>query len=551
MPPSPDAPCRDAVSPGSTGSAIVADACLAGALLGPFAAAVHAAARSAIRQRRIAPPSRLTTSLAWGGALLALAVVGRVALLGSFGLPAGRVTNPPFFGVVADRLTVTLLAAVSIVGALVGSYARRSLAADPSAWRFFAGANLVVGAMGLVATAASLPLLVGAWIGATAGFLVVLGCRPDLPGVVASTRVTWRNLAVGDAALLAAAVLLWQEGGSLDLVGPADRLAAAAPTGAAGTLLAVLVVVAVLSRSAQGPLGRWLPSTLAAPTPASALLHAGVVNGGAILLMRLAPLVLHSPGVLLATFLLVGVSAVVTATLMREQPTVKGRLAFSTLSQMGFLVAECAVGAELAALVHLIGHAFYKVGLFFGSGGHIARPGSRPVRPAAPPIVARAALTAVATGSSLLVMAATFHAFHTPPAPVLWGFIGVTLATGGWAWSGRCPRGLAPLLFFLVALVTAAGLDGVAIGALGVWVGPTLPAMTTPLLRPTLLAGVAAAALAVSLGSRRPAVQRRLLGLFVAAGRGPVTVATPRRDRGRLRPEVAWPVATARDEDTA
>jgi NAD(P)H-quinone oxidoreductase subunit 5 len=539
------------VSPGSTVSAVASDACLLGALLGPFVAAAGAMVSAVVRRHRTAPLSRLWTSLAWSGALFAVVLVARVALGGSFVLLAGRATDPPLFGVVADRLTVTLLGVVSIVGALVGSYARRYLAVDPSLRRFLAGANLVVGSMGLVSTAVSLPLLVGAWIGATVGFLVVLGCRPDLPGVVAASRVTRRNLAVGDLALLAGTVLFWREGGSLDLVGPGGRLVTTAPRGVAETLFAILVAVAALSRSAQGPLGRWLPSTVAAPTPASALLHAGLVNGGAILLLRLAPFVAHAPYVLLATFALAGVSAAVTATLMREQPTVKGRLAFSTLSQMGFLVCECAIGAELAALVHLIGHAFYKVGLFFGSGAHIPRPGSRPIRPAAPPIVARAALTAVATGSSLFVMAATFSGFHASPAPVLDGFVAVSLASGAWAWSGRCPPGRTPLLFFLLALLMAAGLDGVAIGALGAWVGPSLPTVATPLLRPSLLAGVAALALALSLGSRRPAVRRRLLGLFVAAGRGPVMVAAPDRDPRQLRPEVTLPLATRRDEDAA
>lgn len=218
---------------------------------------------------------------------------------------------------------------------------------------------------------------------------------------------------------------------------------------------------------------------------------------------------------------------------------------------MGFLVAECAIGAELAALVHLIGHAFYKVGLFFGSGAHILRPGSRPIRPTAPPLVARTTLTAVATVSSLLVMSATFRAFHASPGPVLDGFVAVTLASGSWAWSGRCPPGRAPLLFFLLALLMAAGVDGVAIGALGAWVDPSLPTVVTPLLPPSLLAGLAAAAFALSLASRWPAVRRRLLGLFVAAGRGPVAVAASHGDPRPLRPEVTSPVTTERDEDAA
>ena len=129
---------------------------------------------------------------------------------------------------------------------------------------------------------------------------------------------------------------------------------------------------AALSRSAQIPFHRWLPATLAAPTPVSALLHAGVVNAGGILLVRLAPLASSE----LARGLTI-LAGVVTwsygAVIMLVKPDIKGALAHSTMAQMGFMILTCGLGLWAAAVFHLVAHGFYKATLFLSSGSAIAR----------------------------------------------------------------------------------------------------------------------------------------------------------------------------------
>ena len=140
-------------------------------------------------------------------------------------------------------------------------------------------------------------------------------------------------------------------------------------------MVALLVVVAALARCAQGPFGPWLPGTVAAPTPVSALLHAGFVNGGGILLIRTGAIASSSSVALVVAFAVAAATAVVATAIMAQRSDVKSELAYSTMGQMGFMVAECAVGAFGAGLVHLIGHALYKATLFLGSGAQMPRPG--------------------------------------------------------------------------------------------------------------------------------------------------------------------------------
>src|SRR4029079_4545440 len=116
-------------------------------------------------------------------------------------------------------------------------------------------------------------------------------------------------------------------------------------------VIAVLIVVAALSRSAQIPFHRWLPATLAAPTPVSALLHAGVVNGGGVLLVKLS--VLSTPpaaGIVIAAGT---ASMAYGAVLMLVKPDIKGALAYSTMAQMGFMMLTCGLGLWAAAVIHL------------------------------------------------------------------------------------------------------------------------------------------------------------------------------------------------------
>lgn len=492
--------------------------CLAGAVLAPLLGA-GVSASGGLRPSR---EQRVAAGLGWASALLALVTAALVALRGPFAVAVDAAHGQVVLGLWADQLTVALMVLVCVVGAVVQSFSLRYLQGDGAARRFFVAANVVVAAMAVVCTSATVTMLVAAWVAAGAAFLVVLGCRPDLPGVRAATRRAWRTFAVGDLALVAAAILVWVRDGNIDLVSAGALRGAAAHLGALTTLVALLVAVAALTRSAQGLLGRWLPGTVSAPTPTSALLHAGVVNGGGILLVRLGVLAGGSSLVMLGTFAVAGLTATVATVVMTHRADVKGALVFSTMGQMGFMVAECSVGAYLAVVVHLIGHALYKATLFFGSGSQVPRAGHAPVAPSiVVPALVRVAATAATMAMTVGVMSAIPGVLAHRGAVVLLVFAAATVGSASWSWWGRPPASVRWMISWMAGLLVAGTLYGLVLSALGGWVAPALPAAGAGTLSPWWLVAVAGAGIVAAGLSRMPYAKRRSTAILVNAATAP------------------------------
>jgi NAD(P)H-quinone oxidoreductase subunit 5 len=133
-----------------------------------------------------------------------------------------------------------------------------------------------------------------------------------------------------------------------------------------------LLVTAALLKSAQFPFHSWLPDTMETPTPVSALMHAGVINAGGFLIVRLSPLITLCPGALAVLTLLGGFTALFASLTMLTHASVKRALAFSTVAQMGFMMLECGLGAFSLATLHLVAHSLYKAHAFLSSGSMIA-----------------------------------------------------------------------------------------------------------------------------------------------------------------------------------
>ncbi|MEM6471208.1 MAG: proton-conducting transporter membrane subunit, partial [Planctomycetota bacterium] len=135
---------------------------------------------------------------------------------------------------------------------------------------------------------------------------------------------------------------------------------------------AVLLVIAAVVKSAQFPFHTWLPQTMQTPTPVSALMHAGIVNAGGYLIVRLHPVVVAAPWVMavLAAFGILTVTY--AAVVMTTQTSVKRTLAYSTIAQMGFMILQCGLGAFSAAMLHILAHSMYKAHAFLSSGSQIA-----------------------------------------------------------------------------------------------------------------------------------------------------------------------------------
>ncbi|HEX6597286.1 MAG TPA: proton-conducting transporter membrane subunit [Acidimicrobiales bacterium] len=345
-------------------------------------------------------------------------------------------------GLHASRVTALLGLLTTGVGVVVQSFAGRNLQGDLFGRRFFVLASLLTAATTSVAFAATLGLLCAAWIVAGLALAALVTHRATWQPARRSSRRTLRSLWVGDVALLGATVLTVVSVGEVDLRSPAraaQELASASMPVLGGNVLAVVAVlltIAGISRSALVPVHQWLPSTIAAPTPVSALLHAGVVNGAGMLLVRLAPVFGSSS---LATHLAFAAGAVTTCyatTVMLVRSDVKGNLAWSTAGQMGFMTVQVAIGAFAAALLHILGHGMYKAALFLGAGGSVTAHHRHHQRPA-PRAVARSVRLAVA----LLVPAAALWAAYSVVHPHLSTAASVLVTVFAWGTAARAVDG--------------------------------------------------------------------------------------------------------------
>ena len=339
-----------------------------------------------------------------------LLVVGEVGL-GALG--------PAELGVSAGLVTGLLLVLVCGIGAVVSSYAARNLTSQRRLRRF--AALELVAVLGLAAAVVA-PSLVQLALGWTVGGLAVAGLvgHAGTPQALRSMRVVRARLLVGDAALWALVVVagLWL--GTLQL-GELSAAVAAAPA-AAVTAVALLAVVAGVARSALVPMHRWLQETAEAPSPVSALLHAGLVNGVGVLSLLLWPVVAASVPARGVLLVLAVWTAVLGTAQVRVRPDVKGRLAGSTTAQMGYLGVQVALGLPAAVLAHLVGHGMWKASLFLGAGGAIERARTGVAHPGAAGlrrVVVAALVALVVVGASATVPGPWGPALVQGPASLL------------------------------------------------------------------------------------------------------------------------------------
>ena len=412
---------------------------------------------------------RLSVTAAWLAALASAATVVAVAVRGNATVGLGGPPWTSWVGLDASALTVSVETLILGVGALVQSFSVRYLQTDPLASLFAFRAAAVIALMAAVATADSLVGLVVAWVGAGMAFVSVLGYRRDLPGTRSCARSARRSFAVGDACLVAALVIAAVVVGPVHLGSAPALRTESHRLGAWDDVVSALVAVAALSRCAQGLFHRWLSLSVSAPTPACVLLHAGVVNGGGLLLLRLEPLGTWKPA-MAALLVIAGLTSVWSGTVMSSQADVKGSLASSTRAQMGFMLAECAVGAYPAAVVHLIGHAMYKGHQFMASGSAVPKPGQ--LIPSSSQVRSRDRLIAAAVG--LAAAGAATPGVHSADGWVIVFFAAASAVAVSLSWASHFPAALRTQWRWPLALVLASSLYGATAGLVGRFVGRDL-----------------------------------------------------------------------------
>lgn len=318
-------------------------------------------------------------TVAWiGVGTVAFGFVLAVALLVTTALPATHTVGPwfvvgdhrPAFALRLDGLSAVWVLVITGVGALIHLHATEYLRGDEGYARFFAYMNLFVASMLILVLADDLLFLFLGWEGVGLCSYLLIGFWYRDPANGRAARKAFVVTRVGDTALLVGLFLLATELGTL---GIPDVLAGAVarwePGGTRATAAALLLLGGAVAKSAQLPLQVWLPDAMAGPTPVSALLHAAtMVTAGVYLVARMHPLFLLAPAAMRVVTVIGAATLLAGGLAALGQRDLKRILAWSTVSQIGYMFVALGVGAWGAAVFHFVAHAFFKAVLFLAAG---------------------------------------------------------------------------------------------------------------------------------------------------------------------------------------
>ena len=347
---------------------------------------------------------------AWRRAELAAAgtAVFAVAQLAAF-LVAGSAHG---LGLRLDGPGAVLGLVVAGLGWVLVRFSRRYLAGDASGRQYLRNFCLTLAAVSVVLVADHLLLLAAAWTTTSLMLHRLLRHFSERPAARLAAHKKFLAARIADVAFLVGAALLAWAYGTLGQTELLERSSEVGVPFAAQVGLA-FVSITVLLKCAQLPLHGWLIQVMEAPTPVSALLHAGVVNLGGLVLLRLAPLFAEAPGAQIVLATLSTLSVVLATLVMGTRISIKVHLAWSTVAQMGFMLLQLSLGLTAMALVHLVAHSLYKAYAFASAGTTVQRQLALQIAPmTAPPSAAKWALSAAAGLCLLLGGGAALGAWH-------------------------------------------------------------------------------------------------------------------------------------------
>ena len=450
---------------------------------------------------------------AWGR-FRGLAIAALASTVARLGLEIAAVPGAP--GPLLPGLGTTLAGAwvavlVQLLGTVIAVFSSRYLQGEPGQPRYVAALGGVLAAVHLLLLADHWLVLIAAWAAVGLALQHLLCFYTDRPFALLAVHKKRLADRLADVLLIAAAALAWHEVGSGSLPALWRHLAAGEPS-IALQASAVCLALAVVLRTALLPVHGWLIQVMEAPTPVSALLHAGVINLGGYVLIRFAPLLEAAP---VARWLLVGIglaTALLAGLVTLTRISIKVRLAWSTVAQMGFMVMECGLGLYTLALLHLIGHSLYKAHAFLAASATVEETRLRTMRGTAAPSAVSLVVAPVLTTGLIAGLVALLVAL-------------VPMAVWPWWWSGVLALAWAPLLWLPAkrhpdapgtARHALAGAGMVAALVLAAWVGHALPlgVRDAPHAAAGLvaLAGMAALYLCLALLQTRPQAHPQTLG---------------------------------------
>lgn len=263
-----------------------------------------------------------------------------------------------------DSLSLVLMALVGFLGGTIGLFASRYLQGDRLYFPFLSGLALLMVAVMLMVASDHLLVLLALWGISNVLLIKLMIHKPSWKAAQASGWLAAKTLGLGFACLTGAFALLYSITGESSIQALLHSPNLSDPRIG---IASILIILAAMTQSAIWPFHRWLLSSLNSPTPVSAMMHAGIVNGGGFLLVRFSPLYTSQPTFLTVIFIL-GLSSAWIGTLWKlMQNDVKRMLACSTLGQMGFMFAQFGLGLFPAAIAHLCWHGLFKANLFLNS----------------------------------------------------------------------------------------------------------------------------------------------------------------------------------------
>ena len=326
-------------------------------------------------------PRKAVSAIAVGSVSLSALIAILITLAYAGTAPAGaaysqtlwqwiRVGNfAPSVALHLDALSVTMMVVVAFVSALIHVYSTGFMAEDAGYSRFFAYMNLFVGSMLILVLADNLLLLYLGWEGVGLCSYLLIGFWYRESDNVRAALKAFFVTRIGDTAFAVGIFWLFTSLGTLNIQTVLSEIAKYPPGSTLPNAAATLLLVGAIAKSAQLPLQTWLPDAMAGPTPVSALIHAAtMVTAGVYLIARMHTLFLMAPAVLLAVAIIGAVTQLVASFSALTQYDLKRILAYSTISQIGYMFLALGVGAWAAAIYHFGTHAFFKAALFLGAG---------------------------------------------------------------------------------------------------------------------------------------------------------------------------------------
>ncbi|ESQ11317.1 MAG: NADH-quinone oxidoreductase subunit L [Thiohalocapsa sp. PB-PSB1] len=330
---------------------------------------------------RNAAMAKLATMVAWSAFALSLMAFAGYAMGPGFGngdtlrlfaLPLPFGIGDFAIGVFVNAVTVIMLTLVSLVGAVVTTYARNYMAGEDREGYFHKWLMLTLAAIMTLIVSSNLLMFALAWMITSLNLHRLLLFYPQRPAAQLAAHKKFVFSRIGDASLFAAVLLIGASGQTLDfetLFTAMQSIQGPLPLGL--QIAAWLIVLATVIKCAQFPFHGWLMQVMEAPTPVSALLHAGIVNAGAFLVIRMSP-VMSVAGPAMDALVVIGLGTLAVASLvMLTQTSIKVSLAWSTSAQMGFMLLEAGLGLYSLALLHLVAHSLYKAHAFLASGSSV------------------------------------------------------------------------------------------------------------------------------------------------------------------------------------